>query len=403
MISFRPDDDALLARLEEEVAAGHFWRAVSTPDFPQPPRLAGIFAALGVERSEAIAAVEAGRTESFLARLVDGASTGTLPAAAIHAAAVLFERLAPLPRFAGTDRGRALELASLRAWCRLTEKPDLLRGIAEAAAGEDAAKIDLEILIQDLPFHTLEAIEKRALIGARERTAASRSALQLLGTAASLENNRYGRRAKIAIDRILDEATAAPLEAIHEAKAQESDKLAEDALMALAAVWQWADRPLVLETQTLEMADHFLWAWNKADGKGPLKERTMRNLAPLVDSLATRIERDSTEMFAWSALCAQSLIFLSDDLLTQGDRVAAAERAVRVCPTHRNARSRLAFHRADAALTRIARNTRDGLEEADRLLADGERLFPASPTVRNARERWEAAALRLGVSRKSPT
>jgi len=397
---FRPDDDALLLHLEEEVAAGRLWRAVSPPGTPQPPRLATLFSALGVERGEAIAAVQEGRIDAFLTRIAAGAAAGTLPIAAIHASVVFLERLTPLPRFATSDEGRALELAAFRGWCRLTEKRDELRAIAEAAAGEDAAKIDLETLIESLPFQSLDALEGRALAGARERTSAAQRALRLLGLAASQERNRYGQRAQSAVDRVLEEASAAPLEAIHEAKAQESDELAEQALTTLAAVWAWADRPLAVETQTLEMADHFLWAWSKSDSKGPLKEGIMRVLAPLVTSLAARIERDPGEMFGWSALCAQSLVFLSDGLLTQGERIATVERAVALCPTHRNARSRLAFHRADRALTQIARNSAEGLAEADALLRDGERLFPASPTVRNARERWEAAAQRLGYSRK---
>jgi hypothetical protein len=88
-------------------------------------------------------------------------------------------------------------------------------------------------------------------------------------------------------------------------------------------------------------------------------------------------------------------VFLSDIATEPGWRLAHAERAVRICPTHRNGRLVLAALLCDQAMTSMRTMVlvvrRAEIERVEALVRRAEALYPASDDLKEAKAMLERA------------
>ena len=100
------------------------------------------------------------------------------------------------------------------------------------------------------------------------------------------------------------------------------------------------------------------------------------------------MERDPSRI-AFAAPCAQMFVFLTDIEQTPLRKRELAERAVRLCPTHRNGRLNLASLIVDEAVAAmggmIVFARRDDLDRVEALLKRAETLYPQSSELPDAK------------------
>jgi hypothetical protein len=112
----------------------------------------------------------------------------------------------------------------------------------------------------------------------------------------------------------------------------------------------------------------------------------------MFEQLAARIEQDPSRI-AYAAGCAQMFVFLSEVDRYAPSKLAMAERAVKICPTHRNGRLVLASvlcAQAMDAMRGIGVFARKGeLERIEALLGRAEGLYPQTSDLPEARRMLE--------------
>jgi hypothetical protein len=121
---------------------------------------------------------------------------------------------------------------------------------------------------------------------------------------------------------------------------------------------------------------------------------------PLVDSLTRRIETDPSKN-AYAARCAQMLVFKADVARTEAETTAIAERALRICPSHRNTRLTLAHSLCEQALRLLpgARApTHQGCASAEAMIKRAESLYPSAGRLPEAQKRLTEAKKLLGIA-----
>jgi hypothetical protein len=122
---------------------------------------------------------------------------------------------------------------------------------------------------------------------------------------------------------------------------------------------------------------------------------------PLVDSLTRRIEADPTKV-AYAARCAQMLVFKADVVRTEAETTAIAERALRICPSHRNTRLTLAHSLCEQALRLLpgARApTHQSCASAEAMIQRAESLYPSTTRLPEAQKRLAEAKKLLGITK----
>jgi hypothetical protein len=112
----------------------------------------------------------------------------------------------------------------------------------------------------------------------------------------------------------------------------------------------------------------------------------------MIEHLATRIERDPSKI-AFAGPCAQMFVFLTDIEANAVRKSELAERAVRLCPSHRNGRLNLASILCDQALASMRQMVlfarRDELERVEEKLTRAESLYPQSTELPEAKAMLE--------------
>jgi hypothetical protein len=102
----------------------------------------------------------------------------------------------------------------------------------------------------------------------------------------------------------------------------------------------------------------------------------------------------------YSAHVAQMLMFRSDTT-EQHDEIALLERAVRVCPAHRNSRNSLAHYLCERAKQRLSGanvfSARTDILEAVRLVDRAEAVFDQSKRIPELRAAIDEAKKRFGA------
>ncbi len=254
------------------------------------------------------------------------------------------------------------------------DRIDELGGVAEAAsttldqAGQVALRALASVPTSCLSAGVSQAIERRAVARARARR----------GSAVDLAVERV-RRAVL---------TMASDGAPANARATELEKVIH--------VWAWSDKDELVEQVVAEELQPIGWELYHAANWDGLR-RALAPFRAVIDSLAARIERNPDKI-AYAAGCAEILMFTSETESTIEKQIAAGERTLRVCPTHRNGRLVMASYLCDKATRSldVPWVTGEVARTAEALVARAEQLYPASKSLPEARERLEAAKARLG-------
>ncbi len=460
---FRPEDEALVARLEEEAVYARLFREHAGPTAPEPPRrAAGLLHELRALPGGRDALVMAGLAAGpdgpaperdplelpsaaldGLTALLTAPSFAGYPPALLHHLGLHFARVAgcrerELARRAAQDAldasreergarereggGARRELGPVEAWelslaafFALSRCTDYLaelvtRALGPATSGAVKTRAaDVARLSAELPFLHVGELGERALAGARARDARARIALMALARAeaaaarAGLDEAARGAavaRCAAAHARAIEEALEPTAQALDDAAlANELTTRGIAALQGLVEVWELSGQDEAVERFFVERAEPVCWElqrrreWDKfaqlfGPDAGPHGAPARAHTFRLVESLIARVTGDRGRV-AYAAACAQFLVFYTNAATTLDRQIAIVERAVAVCPSHRNGRAVLASFLCQKARRKVETLVASGAEidEAEALVARARDLFPS------AREVEETAAL----------
>ena len=411
---WRAEDQALLERLEDEVVLGRLFvhhvgdlRAASVPALP--PRAAGLVASArraGAPEA-ALAAAHAG-DPAPLVRWLETPPLAGRPPELLHHLALYQGAVARALEDVAPEASANAWTRALAAWLALGEERAYLEALEEAVLGAAHRSADIRLPPERVALELLGDLGRRAGASSRELAPRGRAALLALawtGAAVSLAGiaEPAARAALAAAERhrisTLDGALSVVGEAIAAANARgalvtEGRTILERAV----AVWGWAGQDETVEQWAMDQISTIGWELHRARDWTGLRA-LLQPFRPLAESLAARIEREPAKI-AFSSHCAQFFVFLADVEDAAAARRALAERAVRVCPTHRNGRLVLASLLCDEAQAKLRAMTlffrRDEMSQVEALLARAEKLYPQLrdlPEAKAALERAKRAPL----------
>lgn len=354
--AWRSEDEALLRRLEDERLVERLWAFESDGAAPLHPRAAGLI--------EGLRATDAGRraiTEvdvGAVARLIRPEPRSRLTPAMLHLLAVYEERLASACE-GEPARWIAARNGALAAWLALVEQGEHLRRLGQAQWPQGGAEVALELWRR--PLAELGAVARAEARSLGERGKWAMRALSRIAEACRVAGCtvELSRRVQTEADRRRTEAVEAALSVVGDAIAdvtargvaeQQGPKLAE----RLVAIWNWSDWDEHVERFAIDELTPMAWGVYQREPAYANLRAMIEPLEPLVDNLAQRVARDPTRM-AYAAPVAQMFVFRSEMATTADEQREHAERAVRICPTHRNGRLILA--------RRLAREVQASLEQ----------------------------------------
>lgn len=408
--AFRPADDELLARIEDELVFRSIWQRQAGPGTPAP-RAAGLVALLRGRPGgpEAIGRALAGDLEPVLRALVPDRLTGVEPPL-LHHLAIHFGHLADRLDATDPDASDEARLRSIAAWLALGEERRYLEGFARRVAGSGLPAGEAEAAGRAAALRPLEELGRIARDGARDRTAAAGRALRALARThraahvAGLEGNAatsVRRRCDAMRAGAIAAALGPTLDAIAEATSR--DTLLRDApgvFDVVRAVWEWAEHDEQVERFAVDEATSIAWVAYRATGWEPLRA-LVTPLAPLVDRMAARCEEDPRRHLAYAAKCAQFLVFLAECETAEAKRWPLVERALAICPTHRNARvvtCNFLCDRAEVLLGGGALFQASAVAAAEQALQRAELLWPQGKRLGEAKRKLaDVRALRSGL------
>lgn len=411
--AWRPEDEALLARLEDEALFLDVWRALAPEGATAPhARAAGVLAEL--RRTDAgAAAVDEARQDRFapILRQLAQPKPSSLSPRLAHHLALLWQRIAVFCAKSEDSavRGAAEDahLRSLAMWIWLADEADYLRGLADTVIGHALPRAEVEAAAQRAGEAALTALGVTARAGARELTLEAEVAARVLDRAdnackmagcSEALTDRVTRRARQERDRAVEEAVARVESAIEEAVvrdagANELVPLLWDAV----AVWKWADRDANVERFLVRAITPTLWDIYRERNWDTVRA-LLRPLEGPVESLARRTEGDPTQL-AYAAPCAQMLVFRAEVARTFDEQLAIVERALRICPTHRNGRVVCADLLVERALRRLDTampwESGDALAEAERNIRRAMDLYPQLKRLDGAKRRLKSMGIDL--------
>lgn len=297
-------------------------------------------------------------------------------------------------RFAETTTQHEAAVAHLERalvlWLWLWGQGTYLHALAAAIAGEGGPA-----LLAGLPEALLEPLATALRVGRREPTPAARRAMAVLRAAgglaarAGLPAERCAAVAALAarlrgavVHEVVDEARIVA-EQVDPLRASPEERAAPFQVVLAFTTWAGFDPETLVFL--LDQAQDQAWELYRVH-RMPEVRALLEPLRPAIDELEARIAKD-TDLLAYRALSAQMFTFLGE---TEGDlraAIALLERAVAVCPTHRNARLILAGFLLEDATRRLAglptiglfgasEVRRRGLEELRRLRDRALELWP---------------------------
>jgi len=188
------------------------------------------------------------------------------------------------------------------------------------------------------------------------------------------------------------------VDAIEEATthAVRPDELAPLLFDAVAA-WRWADHDGQVERFLVRTITSVLWDLYREKRWGDIRT-LLRPLEGPLDSLARRIEADRSQL-AYAAPCAQMLVFRAEVALTFEEQLEIVERALSLCPTHRNARVVCADLLVDRGLRTLSASmpwaTGDALAQAEKDVRRAMELYPELKRLDDAKRRFKKVGLDL--------
>ena len=412
---WRAEDEALLSRLEDERILERLWLAATGKREPQPARAAGLIACIAQIEGGRRAREDADRGElAPLVRFVHGAPLAGMAPELLHHLALHLAHVAEAIGDESPEAASDARLRSLAAWLGLVQERNYLYELARAVAGAQLSPAELERAVEDAALDVIDGLGREAEEGARNRTQRARAAWRTLtrvpeacraaGLATSTDlAGRAMARADSKRRHALDAALSSIAEAIADASARGS--LSGDALRLLhpaTTLWSWAEYDEAVERFVIDQVSDAAWELYRGNRWDDLRA-LMATIDPLVDSLCRRIE-EHHEPMGYLAACAHMLIFRAETATTLSEQIALAEKALAICPSHRNARIVLCSYVCRSAIHTMDRvgffvGDKD-VAAMEAMLARAEELNPTSKSLGEARRRL--AAFKQRAYRRSP-
>ncbi len=405
LVVWRQEDDALLARLTDEVAFERLVHAQLGNDAQVPWHAAGLCAAIRQVPggAEAVDKARTGNLDDLIAlldptRYLDGAPE------LLHHLALHHARIGKLKQDPESS------VRSMVAWLALVREERYLRELGEAIVGGALPRAELDNTLADVPMWPIEELGERARSGARDLTLPAQQALSILRrvpevchaarVAPELEK-KAARRADTLIASAIEDALTPILTAIAETSSKGEPSTQEGAALMrrFVAVWQWSGYDESVEIAMVDEATPLGWNHCRQSRWGDLGI-LIEPIWPMVDSLTKRIETDPTKV-AYAGRCAQMLVFKADVARTDAETMAIAERALKICPSHRNTRLTLAHSLCEQALRLLpgARApTHQGVATAEGMINRAESLYPSLTRLPEAQKRLLEAKKLLGIA-----
>lgn len=410
--AFRSEDEALLARLEDDLVLRAVWTRQAGPAAAPPaPRAAGMIALVRA-RPGGSAAVEralGGDLTPVLAALAPDRLAGEAPPL-LHHLAVHFGRLAHVLDAQDAEAADEARLRSIAAWLALSEERKYLDALARRVAGSALGPGEAEAAGRAAALKPLEELGRIAREGARDRTLEARRALAALARAhraahmAGLDGNAatsVRRRADAMRAGAIAAALGPVLDALAEAASRDTSLRDAPAIFdKVREIWEWTERDQQVERFAVDEASPIAWVAYRETGFDPLR-RVVAPLGPLVDCMAQRCEEDPRGQLAYAAKCAQFLVFRAECATEDAVRWPLVERALAICPSHRNGRivaCNFLCDRADVLLGAGALFQASAVVAAEQALARAEQLWPQGRRIAEVKRRLaDVHAMRGGV------
>lgn len=407
-LAWRSEDRALLRRLEDEALLERVWRSLAGADAPPPhPRAAGVLVGLRQSVDGAVALERAARGElAPLLRALTQPSTASLTPRLAHHLALLHESLADRLERAGDatrrDGATKARLRSLAMWLWLAGEGGYLAALVDAVVGDAMSEAERARAAKDAPLEPLARLGRRARAGARELSPPAGIALAVLarvGEACDVADcapelrRRVEARARREREAAVDDAVARVDDAVEDAVVREAPI---DELVSLlfdgVAVWRWSGRDEQVEHFLVRRVTPVLWDLYRERRWADVRA-LLRPVEDPVEHLALRIQRDPTKL-AYAAPCAQMFVFQAEVAATFEEQLGLAERAVRLCPTHRNGRLVLADLLVERGLraldTAMPWATGDALNRAVEDVGRADELYPQLKRLTDAKRRLKS-------------
>ncbi len=414
--AWRPEDDAFLRCLVNEHATEALFRSLVEPMSGQelPPR-ARVVAELArglAGGPDAVQRAADGEPKALERLLFSGSISGFSPALQ-HALAVLCERAERLRGVGSATRplsDEVLLLTALASWLALEKDPSYLRDLGGRLAGDGAGEGDLGPSFSRPGHAFIDQLGAEAARGARELSPRAATLLRVLSRASeacrmAAVDPSLARSAIARADRArataIDEALSPIASGLDDARARNAAGREAPAWMTkLASIWSFTGQDVSVEQFAVERVIPI--AWEARQDRDWARMRTLLTpCRPLFERMEQRTLAEPLEHLSYSAHLAQVFVFLSE-AEDWGKEIPWLERALRLCPAHRNARCSLAYSLCDRAIGMLARTTwftaRADMAEAERLITRAEQLFPQGSRNAEARSRLDEAKGRMGVS-----
>jgi len=413
---WRPEDELLLQRLEDETVTGQLLAHLVGLHPPGAPRAQAITAApdlhprAGGLISEVrripdgpgvVEAALAGQTEP-LVRLLDDLVLRAARPELLHHLALLHGKVAAALEGDRPELAASAWVRSLAAWIALSEERAYLTRLEQAIAPQRASThAPAGIRPEDVPLEVISEIARRADVAARDLSPPGRAALLALartGQAASLAGASPAAARRIAAfaerrrNAAIEAALAVIGEAIDEANVRgELTTAGRTLLLRAIPVWSWTANDEAVEHFVIERIDKIGWELYRARRWDDLRY-LLDPFRPLFDSLGRRIEADPTRI-AYAAGAAQMFVFMSEVDTVLARKIELGERALRICPTHRNGRLVLAAYLCDDAIESMKKIVvfarKDEIGRIEATLARAESLYPQSSGLPDAKQMLE--------------
>lgn len=409
---WRPEDDVLLERLENEAAIDRLYRhhvGAAAERAPLHPRSGGLAAeARRMPGGEAAVRAALEGDIAKLARLVDQPPLRDRKPEMLHHIALYFAKVASTMESLAPDVAANAWMRSVAAWMALGEERTYLQRLEEAILGTDKdgasakSKARAELVPPErVPLDVLADLGKRAEGTTRDLAPRGRAALLALawvGEAARIAGAKEDttRAAQAAAERrraaALDAALSVVGEALDEANVRGELTATGRTILARAIdVWTWSGHDEAVEQFVADRLATIGWELYRAHDWTSLR-LTFDPFRPIIESFALRLEKDPTRI-AFAAPCAQMFVFLTDIEQNPVRKMQLAERAVRLCPTHRNGRLNLASLLCDEAITAMRNmvlfTRKEELDRVTALVERAERLYPQSTELPEAKAMLE--------------
>lgn len=340
--NWRGEDEAFFQRLRDRERTELLVRLFPSTATVQPDhseRAEGLSALLREDSvgAEAFAQAESGNPEALRALVFCSSYAGKRPGL-LHHLALLHAQAAAASL--GED-AVTHTLHALGSWGALRREGRYLAELAKDVAPEvDAA--GRESSLRAAVLAPLELLRERALSDAAERGPKAFAGLRLHARRGELSALLGGEDQELELElRCLGgeitDAAIEPIErALDDAATAKMGTLHVDLLAKLAGVGGWAGGSREVDHRFLSRAMPIAWTLYKGSDKS-LIARFVATTKECVDRCATRVLTDPAEL-AQASRVAQMLVFRAESVRTLSEQVVAIEKALAVCPTHRNGR-----------------------------------------------------------------